>query len=574
MKRIILSELFVIAGAASLAAQNTAVNGYCVQGAATASLSGMQSTNSLQGIIPSCTVTVYITGTTTLATIYADRPGTPLSNPFTANVTTGQWIFWSASSSAFDVVLSGGIVPNIYLTPVTLTDLSPASIGSALNPLIFGCVPNSTATAVMSANVTCLNTIGNLFNRAYLPAGVWNINSCINLTNSGGFILEGAGVAGTSIIQNTSDTCAIKVNARFPNEFRIADMTIGHSVSQSPAVNEATNSPAPAIFFTGPSGASIFNYALRDLAFTKSSRGVELDKTVGGTSWGYDINGIRCNGDLMGACINLAGTNAGNPRISMHRVYNTAMPTTEPVISISQGEEVGIDDVEDTPSINPVSTPITAYSTVGSTVTLTAINGGAVAETHAATAVDGVSPVGLPFYSRWWNGAASQTATALPNLTPVFNSITGVWDNYFTIFETNTQATSRSWFSPGWLNIWTIPTNNPQDVNPNNPGLSGLVRIGGFMPGDTFGGIPVIRAYKNVGGVYVSTDFRGMADGSGTALGGICPSTSNSSAIGAETPQADQTCSFMTNRAGDWFNQNGDVTPIVSHTVRNARLHR
>lgn len=373
MKRLLTIGAFGLFGVASLSAQNAAVTGFCVQGGVTAATSGMQSSNYLQGIIPSCTVTVYVTGTTTVATIYADRIGTPLGNPFTAT-TTGQWLFWAASSSGFDVVLSGGTTPNIYLTPVTLTGVSPASSGAPLNPWIFGCTPNSTATADMTANVTCLNTIGNLFNRAYLPAGVWNINACLNFSNNGGFVLEGAGVAGTSIIQNTSNTCAIKVNAHFPNEFRIADMTIGHSVAQSPAASESVNSTAPAIFFTGPSGASIFNFSLRDLAFTKSSRGVELDKTIGGTSWGYDISGIRCNGDLTGACINLAGTNAGNPRISMHRIYNTAIPTTEPFLSISQGEEVGIDDIEDTPSATPASTPITAYSTSGSTVTLTAAN--------------------------------------------------------------------------------------------------------------------------------------------------------------------------------------------------------
>ena len=63
----------------------------------------MQSVNTLQGIIPSCTVTVYLTGTSTLATIYSNVSSTPLSNPFTANtvssVNPGGWIFWAATNA-------------------------------------------------------------------------------------------------------------------------------------------------------------------------------------------------------------------------------------------------------------------------------------------------------------------------------------------------------------------------------------------------------------------------------------------------------------------------------------------
>ena len=69
-----MKKLAVIIGllAGCLAhAQTGAINGYCNLGGTTASLSGMQSVNRLQGIIPSCTVAVYLTGTSTLATIYS-----------------------------------------------------------------------------------------------------------------------------------------------------------------------------------------------------------------------------------------------------------------------------------------------------------------------------------------------------------------------------------------------------------------------------------------------------------------------------------------------------------------------
>jgi hypothetical protein len=111
-------------------AQTAAIQQHCYQGGTKAQLSGLSSTNYQDGIIPSCTVTVYLTGTQTKATIYADGSSTPLSNPFTANAAgsldSGGWIFWAAVNQGYDIVLSGGIAPNAYSTPITLTDRFPS----------------------------------------------------------------------------------------------------------------------------------------------------------------------------------------------------------------------------------------------------------------------------------------------------------------------------------------------------------------------------------------------------------------------------------------------------------------
>jgi hypothetical protein len=89
----------------------------------------MKSTNYQQGIIPSCTVTVYLSGTQILATIYKDGLGTPLTNPFTAS-TTGKWLFFpSLSSNVYDIVMSGGTPPNVFPAPVPLTAVSPGGGG-------------------------------------------------------------------------------------------------------------------------------------------------------------------------------------------------------------------------------------------------------------------------------------------------------------------------------------------------------------------------------------------------------------------------------------------------------------
>jgi hypothetical protein len=114
-----------------LFAQTGTVQGWCNLGGNKATTQGAQSTNYLQGVIPSCTVTVYLTGTTTKATIYSNNLSTPLANPFTANavgaVNPGGWLFWGATGAGLDVCTSGGIAPNTFPSPVCLTNVFPSS---------------------------------------------------------------------------------------------------------------------------------------------------------------------------------------------------------------------------------------------------------------------------------------------------------------------------------------------------------------------------------------------------------------------------------------------------------------
>jgi len=122
LKRI--SALFVIGVASVLAhGQTAALPIYaCTLPGVQALVSGISSTNYLYGIIRSCKVTVYLTGTTTIART------TPQS-PFTANTTGSIPPIYAPTSTCYDVVLSGGIAPNNYPTPVTLTDVCPGGGG-------------------------------------------------------------------------------------------------------------------------------------------------------------------------------------------------------------------------------------------------------------------------------------------------------------------------------------------------------------------------------------------------------------------------------------------------------------
>jgi hypothetical protein len=149
LKKFLLA--FVLMIAVPLSAQITALSGYCLLGATQARTSGLYSSNYMQGLIPGCTVTVYLTGTTTLATIYADGAGTPLTNPFTANL-DASWLLYATINQGYDIVLSGGIIPNVYLTPVTLVSVFPNSLGEAFT--FPGAVPNECVGTDVNGNFT------------------------------------------------------------------------------------------------------------------------------------------------------------------------------------------------------------------------------------------------------------------------------------------------------------------------------------------------------------------------------------------------------------------------------------
>ena len=178
---------------------------FCQQGGTQAALSGLLSTNYQQGIIPSCTVTVYLTGTPTLATIYSNNSGTPLSNPFTAS-STGQFLVFAAVNTGYDVVLSGGISPNTYPSPVTITgvyasqDFSGASSvsnsdGSLTISPTTGAVVASLNTAnanTWTAQQTFLNT-----SASFVVPSPDNPSS--SMTNNQVFLTNGAAVSPSTI---------------------------------------------------------------------------------------------------------------------------------------------------------------------------------------------------------------------------------------------------------------------------------------------------------------------------------------------------------------------------------------
>ena len=195
MKRI--AFLFALLFPAAAAAQVDAIQNDCIQDAQRAVTSGLSSSNTLQGVVPYCTVTVYLTGTTTKAPIYSNSASAPLTNPFTANA-NGSWLFYAATAVGYDVQLSNSaqsICPNCYATPKTLTDVKVGGSGGGgggvtnfasgnLSPLFTTTVTNPSTTPSQTFSLDTFGNFGILgnFSGSTADPSVWTLVPGTNIT--------------------------------------------------------------------------------------------------------------------------------------------------------------------------------------------------------------------------------------------------------------------------------------------------------------------------------------------------------------------------------------------------------
>lgn len=106
--------LALLVGARTSASAQTyqALQGYCERGGEVVVTDGRSSTTKVQRSYPSCTITVYDTGTTNLATIATNSGGTPKANPFTAD-NDGYFKFY-VQDGTYDIRYSGSGIPTPF----------------------------------------------------------------------------------------------------------------------------------------------------------------------------------------------------------------------------------------------------------------------------------------------------------------------------------------------------------------------------------------------------------------------------------------------------------------------------
>jgi hypothetical protein len=221
----LIAILGLLLGSGTAYAQLTGFNGFCEKGATPATVSGLNSTNTLQGVVPGgnagCLVQVYLTGTTTPAVIKANAGGGTLSNPFRANQ-NGQWLFFANTGQGYDVVMSGGLAPNAYTTPVTLTDLLvPSGSGGSgtvtnftagnLAPLFTTTVNNGSTTPNLAFNLSTapnLDFFGNVSGSTGAPSYIHFVAGAnMTITPSGGNTLTFSSTGGGTGLTGLTGDC-------------------------------------------------------------------------------------------------------------------------------------------------------------------------------------------------------------------------------------------------------------------------------------------------------------------------------------------------------------------------------
>jgi hypothetical protein len=180
MKKLVI--IWAVLSAPMFGQTLSAIQKFCEVGDQTVVTQGLNSVTHVQRSIPSCTVAVYNSGTTTLATpIYSNNLSTPtvLANPFTANV-DGSFLFWANNGGCYDIVTSGGNAGDQFPAPFTYSNICPGSAGgggSGIN--CAGAINGAMALWIDPGNVGCDNHagsdfLGDVFGQSFQALGAVN----------------------------------------------------------------------------------------------------------------------------------------------------------------------------------------------------------------------------------------------------------------------------------------------------------------------------------------------------------------------------------------------------------------
>lgn len=198
------------------------ITGWSESGSTIVSTGGLKSTTKVQGSFPLATVTVYATGTVTLAAIFSDNVGTPLSNPFTASA-TGSFGFF-VGNGAYDIVFSGtGITIPFTISAISAFDESILLVDVTAAPFFASPIASAAANAAAFTAALASMTAGIL----YFPPGTYATNG--SLQPKSGVTIKGAGIGATTINYSGSGWWLDLPASTLVNYFGLCDMTVSCS---------------------------------------------------------------------------------------------------------------------------------------------------------------------------------------------------------------------------------------------------------------------------------------------------------------------------------------------------------
>lgn len=244
-------------------------SGWCMQG-------GYRSGNIyFQRSYPACTVTVYLAGTSTLATIYSDNSSTPLANPF-AGSSLGRWTFYAADA-AYDVQLSGASIATPFRIPYTLVSSSGGGGGGGFNTITTGANTIATMTVgsgaslvrtgsgIIDANKILGTTLTALTGVVYMTAGVPSVATG---TCNSGTVVFGDGHCGSVVATAYYQTMQANTVAQtqrsalnFSTNFTLADSASPSRTTVQLAANISVNAATATALAANPTDCAANQFA-------------------------------------------------------------------------------------------------------------------------------------------------------------------------------------------------------------------------------------------------------------------------------------------------------------------------
>lgn len=200
--------------------------GWSEKGSTLVSVQGLSSVTKVQGSFPLSTVTVYVAGTVTLASIFSDNAAspTPLANPFTVS-STGAFSFF-AVNGAYDIVFSGtGIAVPFTLSGISVFDEAALWVDITAGP--FFADPTGVRDATTAARAAYAFGGSNCY--VYWPPGTYLITGRITIVDDRVYTV-GAGEYATMIVfaPTANETCFYIKAATAADVFQggISDLTL------------------------------------------------------------------------------------------------------------------------------------------------------------------------------------------------------------------------------------------------------------------------------------------------------------------------------------------------------------